>query len=364
MDSSSDSDMEIENENPTFDFTKKSWKDDVTFVIDEQRLYASKSVLAISSPVFESMFGSDFKEKVLTEVPLPGKKFAEFLQFLHCLYSKSSNCITAKNALTLLPLFDEYQVKSLKKECDRRLQMNLQENDLNVHQLLDYYNVASRHGLSDIKQLVMEELLHTNESKDILNEAKSTIDPTLLHEFKDDIIAVQEKSLQNFTTKFVKQTFMPSRNITGYENARGAVIEHQIVNVLDPNLQKGVESKRVKLWNAQFSVNASVRQKTEKGQSEKYLSVYLNCNLPEDGWYCEVTAEIVLENVFSVQNTVLTRKTILNRVYTTDSESYGFPTLEKLSKFLTDTPKNVENYSGKVTAYILAEKPTFHDPLF
>ena len=63
---------------------------DVTFLVDGKELHFCKSILAASSPVFEKMFSSDFKEKESSAIPLPDKTFEEmdiFLQQLHPVHS-------------------------------------------------------------------------------------------------------------------------------------------------------------------------------------------------------------------------------------------------------------------------------------
>ncbi|WAR18275.1 hypothetical protein MAR_000113 [Mya arenaria] len=72
MESSMD---EAEKANPVLDFTVKTWKDDVAFVVEKKQMYAAKVVLALASPVFEAMFGSEFTERYQNEVELPGKQF-------------------------------------------------------------------------------------------------------------------------------------------------------------------------------------------------------------------------------------------------------------------------------------------------
>jgi len=62
------------------DFTRQWPFADIAFVVEGKRLWASRAVLALWSPVFEAMFGSDFKEKSMGEIELPGKKFDAMLE--------------------------------------------------------------------------------------------------------------------------------------------------------------------------------------------------------------------------------------------------------------------------------------------
>lgn len=45
----------------------------LTLIVEDQKLYVHKEVLATWSPVFKSMFTRDFKEKVKDEIELPGE---------------------------------------------------------------------------------------------------------------------------------------------------------------------------------------------------------------------------------------------------------------------------------------------------
>jgi BTB/POZ domain len=68
------------------DFTIEDELSSLTLVIDDQRLFVHKEVLAAWSPVFRSMFTRDFKEKDQREIELPDKKVDDFIELLHCMY--------------------------------------------------------------------------------------------------------------------------------------------------------------------------------------------------------------------------------------------------------------------------------------
>lgn len=59
---------------------------DVVLEVEGIQLHVYKQVLAEKSPVFERMFKSEFKEKDLKEIPLPGKKFKDIVDFVRSFY--------------------------------------------------------------------------------------------------------------------------------------------------------------------------------------------------------------------------------------------------------------------------------------
>lgn len=72
----------------TLDFSKPWKMSDLVLLVEERKLHVHKAILAISSPVFETMMSSNFKEKNAKEIPLPGKKVEEIEELLRaCDYS-------------------------------------------------------------------------------------------------------------------------------------------------------------------------------------------------------------------------------------------------------------------------------------
>ncbi|XP_041370753.1 speckle-type POZ protein-like [Gigantopelta aegis] len=102
-------------------FTEHTKESDVVLIVEGNRLHVSKTVLSLASPVFKTMFESEFKEKTAKEIPLPGKKCADVVQFLLCIYPNTTNAINASNVDSVLPLADEYQVNHLKRRCGEYL---------------------------------------------------------------------------------------------------------------------------------------------------------------------------------------------------------------------------------------------------
>ncbi|CAH1782184.1 unnamed protein product [Owenia fusiformis] len=95
---------------------------DIILISDtDERVYASKSVLEIASPVFKTMFNSDFLEKTKTEIPLPGKTTEDLVCFMEAIHPLTWIDITEANIDVLLRLSDEYQVDKLMKKCKKYL---------------------------------------------------------------------------------------------------------------------------------------------------------------------------------------------------------------------------------------------------
>ncbi|KAJ8311533.1 hypothetical protein KUTeg_010888 [Tegillarca granosa] len=85
-------DSDSEEDNP---FIEKEGITDIALVVEDEKLYVSKALLSIVSPVFKKMFLSNFKEVDAKELPLPGKKFKDVLEFLKVVYpnmQKPLNC--------------------------------------------------------------------------------------------------------------------------------------------------------------------------------------------------------------------------------------------------------------------------------
>ncbi|XP_053400198.1 kelch-like protein 8 [Mercenaria mercenaria] len=98
-------------------FVRDAGNSDLTLIVQQHKIQVHKTVLAVASPVFRTMFESDFKEKDQQEIELPGKKYEDFMEFLSCLYPNHLKIVTDGNVYKILPLAAEYQVKVLENRC-------------------------------------------------------------------------------------------------------------------------------------------------------------------------------------------------------------------------------------------------------
>ncbi|XP_062579034.1 kelch-like protein 40a [Saccostrea cucullata] len=143
----------------TDQFPEEPGVTDIAFVVEGKKLYTVKSVLALASPVFKSLFFSDFKEKNATEIELPGKKYEPFKNFLMCLSPNEYLDLKDDVIEDILPLANEYQVISMIKTCEAWL---LKEIDLkkakkrtmicDLEFLLKFYYYSGEYDLPNLRK--------------------------------------------------------------------------------------------------------------------------------------------------------------------------------------------------------------------
>lgn len=71
---------------PKNKFEVRDEESDIVLVVDGKNLYASKSILAIRSPVFQAMFRHDFKEKHSKRITLETTKYDAMVNLLEQIY--------------------------------------------------------------------------------------------------------------------------------------------------------------------------------------------------------------------------------------------------------------------------------------
>ena len=125
---------------------------DVEFEVEGKVLKAVKVCLSMSSPVFKAMFKGDFKEKSASKIPLPGKAYADVLEFVEVIHS--GRCVDDKNVEMVLPLAHEYDCKSLLQKCEGIL--------VNKESSFDHLAMAGKYGLQKLQGKCVTDLLQEN----------------------------------------------------------------------------------------------------------------------------------------------------------------------------------------------------------
>ena len=90
------------------DFSKSDEFSDLILVVEDKKLHVHRVYLAEWSPVFRQMFIQQSAKKnfkTTKKIPLPGKKYEEITEMLHCIYS-SQKAITGECSGTLLFTFE------------------------------------------------------------------------------------------------------------------------------------------------------------------------------------------------------------------------------------------------------------------
>lgn len=148
------------------------WKfSDVVLVVEEQKFHVHRSTLAIWSPVFETMFTSNFKEKNSEEIPLPGKKASEFKELLQIMYDTSwdNSVLTKDNCYFLLDLSREYQIYSITQKCEDFLVSKVKTKEEN--DVLALLIVAQKYELKTLAKTCIREARRLS-----LNELKQHVE--------------------------------------------------------------------------------------------------------------------------------------------------------------------------------------------
>ena len=55
-------------------------------MVEQEKFHVHRLILSMNSPVFKAMVTGQFKEATSSEIPLPGKKANEILDFLQHIY--------------------------------------------------------------------------------------------------------------------------------------------------------------------------------------------------------------------------------------------------------------------------------------
>ncbi|GMR54575.1 hypothetical protein PMAYCL1PPCAC_24770 [Pristionchus mayeri] len=103
------------------DFTDPSGPtNDVSLVIEGEKVYVNKGHLSVHSPVFCSMFYGDFVERSQNEIELKDVDRKEFIEMLHVIYPPSKK-ITEANLGYLLKLGDRFEVEVVVDQIEKFL---------------------------------------------------------------------------------------------------------------------------------------------------------------------------------------------------------------------------------------------------
>jgi hypothetical protein len=82
-------------------------KTDLILEVEDMKIYVSKLVLSLASPVFDKMFQSDFKDGKCDVLALPEHRSDDVTEFLRCIYPNTLSPVTRENVAMILPLVEK-----------------------------------------------------------------------------------------------------------------------------------------------------------------------------------------------------------------------------------------------------------------
>lgn len=182
-------------------FTERTWKEDFTLIVENRKLFVAKNILALVSPVFEKMFQSDFKEKGIDELELPGKKFKDMQDFLCCIYPGKRASVSEKNVSRMLQLADEYQVSDLKSGCEQFLIGTL--DDLSTDKVYDMLGHAGTYNLDCLMAKCVDKV--SDKPIEFLHSAQKRMTIPL-----KALCEIQSNMLQRFHQSYAEQMWFES----------------------------------------------------------------------------------------------------------------------------------------------------------
>lgn len=214
-------------------YFSKPWKlSDVILLVEEEKFHVHRAVLALSSPVFEKMFSSEFQEKGKNEVTLPDKKASEVEELLLMLYpSVAEKQITEENCYFLVNLANEYQIEAIVQRCENFMVelVKTRPKDCIIAMIFaEKYELAKlkKAGIEQAYYLTLEEL--KNDKMYNQMEKKDLMD------IMEGIMLRQDKELE----KFQQQCQQMKRKISSisfqYFGLCGTLLRelHKIANLL------------------------------------------------------------------------------------------------------------------------------------
>jgi len=125
---------------------------DVTFLVQEKKLAAHKSVLASRSDYFKKMFDAGMQESASNQVKVSDVEPSTFKTLLRFLYSGAVEEEQFDDLAKLVAAAEKYGMDELKKICESTMRANLQlENVIDALLIADIHNCSSL--LRDAKTL-------------------------------------------------------------------------------------------------------------------------------------------------------------------------------------------------------------------
>lgn len=161
---------------------------DVTITTTNGSLKAHKAVLAACSPVFQSMFLHDLKEKESSNIEIDDMSWESCMALLRYIYGSIKPEDFWKHRLALLAAANKYDMIDLKSACEESLL-----EDINTGNVLERLQEAWLYSLHKLKKGCLTYLFDFGKIYDIKDEVSNffqTADRELLTEMFHEVLTV------------------------------------------------------------------------------------------------------------------------------------------------------------------------------
>lgn len=151
-------------------------------------IFAHRAILASRSPVFQSMFSHDLKEKSLSILEISDMSFAECRAFLNYIYGNFQPEEFLTHRLALLRAADKYEMDDLKEACHESLL-----EDIDSKNALERLQTAHLYRLDGLKTGCLKYLVNFGkvyEIKDDFNVFLMSADRELIGEVFHEVLSV------------------------------------------------------------------------------------------------------------------------------------------------------------------------------
>lgn len=297
---------ETSKEIEVFNFKNKTWMSDITFLVQGKRIYCSKTVLAMFSPVFRTMFsGRNYKQKG-TLVELPGKEYESFLDFLKCVFPNVSHPeITKQNVFKILSLAFEYNVGNLLQQCEEYLVKSIELREPCINSLMRILTKAKQYKLNALKDYCIKILLEKDPFAVQASGEKLGLNDTL-HFVQGEIILKKhgllkkarldlEKTCKAFEMQDIQHAF------GGFEQAEAGKLELSLkIDKAEDLNKQTARSEIVSFYGLKFSAQTVIFTTTNVDDDDvvSYLNLYIKCvsdQYRDKDWTCDVRAKCILK---------------------------------------------------------------------
>ncbi|KAF2298095.1 hypothetical protein GH714_013918 [Hevea brasiliensis] len=138
---------------------------DITINASDGSIGAHRAVLAARSPVFQSMFSDDLKEREQSTINISDMSIEACQAFVNCIYGSIQHEEFLFHRLAFLQAADKYDIGDLKEACYESLL-----EDIDTKNVLERLQSASLYQLPKLKMSCMQYLVKFGKIFDILDD--------------------------------------------------------------------------------------------------------------------------------------------------------------------------------------------------